>query len=310
MAVYASDRSSYAIRSWIKLELELAVLYLRPVLVGRRGIDVSTPEQEGHLHSLILYAGVGLPDVDGQLSQLADMVLVYELNVGLVGHVENDSHYRLSHPYWAVYFSVNLVDAHWLTFPYKCIEDIFTELLALNYYPFFLRMNFRVKHGESVDSISAFGYSGRNRARIVTIQAGSSNNWYLGSAGNQYLDFVVLELLEDFSLEIRRLWKPSHEEDEIELFAFWLDLTDELLDFVFNILKQGLEEGSHKTGRKFQVGSSSEFEMKLGSMLVIVILYEFLELFGVEILAQVTELYHWPLVLLAFELPLDDLEIL
>lgn len=44
------------------------------------------------------------------------------------------------------------------------------------------------------------------------------------------MDFTLLELLQDLSLEVGAFREPSHHEDEINILVFVVDLANKLFD--------------------------------------------------------------------------------
>ena len=60
------------------------------------------------------------------------MILVYELDVGEIGLIKDYSHDCLTCSDWTVYFCVDFVDAHGVTFADECVKDVFTKLFTLD----------------------------------------------------------------------------------------------------------------------------------------------------------------------------------
>ena len=87
------------------------------------------------------------------------MLFIDELNIRKVSFIKNYPHYCLSRSYRAVNFGMNLINANRISLSNKCVEDVFTKLLAFNNYLFANGVNFIVKNCQSIDSISFLCYS-------------------------------------------------------------------------------------------------------------------------------------------------------
>jgi hypothetical protein len=94
----------------IALKLKVTVLNLRPLLIGRRCMDIRAAKQQSHLHRLIFRALPRLADIHSQLPQLSHMLLVNKLCVPMLCFVKNDPHDGLPGADGAVNFGVDLVD--------------------------------------------------------------------------------------------------------------------------------------------------------------------------------------------------------
>lgn len=112
------------------------------------------------------------------------MFFIYELYVWEFSLVEDDSHDSLSVSHRTVDFSVNLIDADWVSFTNEGIKDIFAEFLAFNDDLLALGMQVSIENCKSVDSVCLFGDSWSDWSWIKTIEASSSNNWDLGPPGD------------------------------------------------------------------------------------------------------------------------------
>lgn len=203
----------------IALEFKVAIFNLGPFFVGGSSMYVGTTEQQSYLDSFFLGVLANLPNIYSQLAKLPDMLFVYELGLFVLCLVEYDPHYCLASSDGTVYFSVDLVDRHWVSFPDECVKDVFAELLPLYCHLFWLRVQLWVENCQGVYSVGLFSNPRTDGLRVKPIKTSPSDHRDLRSPGYEYLDSTFIEFWQDLAFQKRWLAEPSNHEDKIYIFS-------------------------------------------------------------------------------------------
>lgn len=215
------------------------------------------------------------------------MLLVDELYVVVLCLVEDYAHDCLAGTDWAIYLGVDLVDWDWVPLAHEGVKDILAELLPLYYHFLWLWVDVSVEHCQCVYTVCFLGHSWGYWTRIQPIETCSPDYWYLWTSRNQHLDAVLVELAQNLRFEERWLTESTYHENEIHLFILFLNLTNQLLHFCLDILKQCLEKGNHHGPWQLNISSSLDLQMVLWLVIFIKILNHNLKFLGVQMLWQV-----------------------
>jgi hypothetical protein len=152
---------------------------------------------------------------------------------------------------------MNLIDTYCLVLLNECIKHVFTKVLSFNDHLLLFCMSLRVKGSQSVDTIGFLWYSGSDWSRVQSEHACSSDNWDLGSSGNEYLESIVFKLGLHLVLQVGTLWETSYHKNEINWESLFYCSIQELFYFIFNLNKEWLEEAFHYWRRQVNATSSS-----------------------------------------------------